>query len=676
MNATSSNNALPKNLSPKNLSPENLSPENLPPENLPQSLIYGLLACVFLVSAPHTGHLPLWVSALAATLLAWRTYLAYFKLALPKRWLLILIVLSSVAGILLTFRTLFGRDVSVTLLILLTTLKLLELRVARDATVTIYLACFIIITNFFYSQSMFTAMFMLLTLAVIVTTWLHLQTGNLALYPRLRIALILLAQAIPLTLILFVLFPRVPGPLWGLPQDAHNTSGLDDTMSPGSLSRLSLSEAVAFRAQFNNAPPLREQMYWRGPVLWQFDGRNWTAGTPTLNKPASLDTLKSGVDYTITLEPHNKKWLFALEMPTQLSIPARLTDDFQLLVPSNIINRLRYTAQSHLGFRANAEETEQQLQRALTLPNNLNPRARELATEWRATLNNDEAIIRTALAYYNREKFEYTLEPPPLLGLHTVDDFIFETRRGFCEHYASSFVFLMRAAGIPARVVTGYQGAEYNELGNYYIVRQSDAHAWAEVWLAGRGWVRTDPTAAVSISRVQNGLAASLPDSAILPFMARTQSPLLRNLRLNLDALTNNWNQWVLGYNTEQQFAFLTRLGVQAITWQNMVIGMTLMLGLLIGIFALLMLRHVKGRNIDAAQRLYLKFCRRLSKVGLVRAEHEGAQDFAKRAVQASPQLAAPITHITDLYLAVRYGGEGDGESLRALRDAVATFKL
>lgn len=664
------------NDSTNNLSPHTLPRANLSPKMLGQTIIYGLLASVLLVCAPHIEHLPLWVSVLAAALISWRAYIAYRGWQLPRRWLLTLITLATVVGIFLTYRTLLGREVGVTLLIVLTALKLLELRQPRDATITIYLTCFIIITNFFYSQSMSTALFMLFTLTIIIATWLHLQTGTLGLRPRLRMTLILLAQAIPLTLILFVLFPRVPGPLWGLPQDAYSTSGLDDSMSPGSLSKLSLSEAVAFRAQFITTPPMREQMYWRGPVLWAFDGRTWAAGTATSNKSATLDTLQNKVDYTITLEPHNKKWLFALEMPTTISIPSRQTDDFQTLLPHNIITRLRYTAQSHLGFRANTEETEQQLQRALTLPNNLNPRARELAKEWRTTLNNNQAIVRAALTYYNREKFEYTLEPPPLLGMHTVDDFVFETRRGFCEHYASSFVFLMRAAGIPARVVTGYQGAEFNELGNYYIVRQSDAHVWAEVWITNRGWIRIDPTAAVSISRVQNGLAASLPDSVVLPFMARTQSPLLRNLRLNLDSLTNQWNQWVLGYNTEQQFAFLTRLGMQSITWQNMVIGMMIMLGVLIGIFALLMLRHLKGRSVDLAQRLYLKFCRKLGKIGLVRAEHEGAQDFAKRAIQASPQLTSPITHITNLYLAVRYGGELNKHSLNALRHAVAAFKL
>ncbi len=652
---------------------------------LDATLIYGLLICILLVSAPHADHLLLWVNALCATLLGWRAYLAYSGNPLPPYWLLLTITLGSVGGLLISFHTLFGREVGVTLLILLATLKLLELRAARDAAVVINLACFIIITNFFYSQSIPTAMFMLATLLVIMTTWVHLQTGTLALQPRLRIAAVLLLQAIPLMLVLFVLFPRVQGPLWGLPQDAYASSGLDDKMSPGSLSKLSLSDAVAFRVMFNGKPPRRNQMYWRGPVLWSFDGRTWTPGRTARVKPAHLDKLDDsinasdnnaiGIDYTVTLEPHNKTWLFALEMPTHLSIPAELTYDFQIQQKSAVTSRLRYTAHSQLSYRANVEEEPRQLRRALSIPPDLNPRARQLAAEWRTSLHSDEAVMRAALNYFNREGFQYTLEPP-LLGLNTVDDFLFETRKGFCEHYASSFVFLMRAAGVPARVVTGYQGGEFNDLGNYYIVRQSDAHAWAEVWLSERGWVRIDPTAAIAPARVQNGLAAAIPDSAGLPFLARTQLPWLRSLRFNLDALTNQWNQWVLGYNPERQFAFLTRMGMEAVTWQKMALNMLAGVALLVGLLALLMLRRLYVRNTDVAQALYLKFCRKLEKKGIVRAAHEGAQNFAARAVLLKPQYADAINDITARYLALRYSGQADSGALPALRHAITTFKL
>lgn len=638
-------------------------------------LTFGLIACILLVSAPHADHLPLWVSAICMALLAWRAYLTWGGHPLPPRWLLLSVTVACVLAIAINFRTLFGREVGVTLLILLATLKLLELKAVRDATVLVYLSCFIIITNFFYSQSIPTALFMLFTLLLIMATWVHMQTGDLGLRPRLRIATVLLLQAIPLSLVIFVLFPRVQGPLWGMPQDAYASSGLSDTMAPGSMSKLSLSDAVAFRVSFSSQAPLREQMYWRGPVLWDYDGMTWTRGTnATLLSPTLSDT-SSPVDYTVTLEPHNKRWLFALDMPLRLSIPAELAPDFQLLSKTAVNSRIRYNASSLLSYRANLEEPPQQLQRALALPQGYNPRARRLAAEWRAQSDSQEAVVRTALAYYNQQGFEYTLEPP-LLGLNGVDEFMFETRQGFCEHYAGSFVVLMRAAGIPARVVTGYQGGEYNDLGSYYIIRQSDAHAWAEVWLRERGWVRVDPTAAISPERIRSGLSAALPDNAALPFLARDPPEWLRGLRLNWDALANQWNQWVLGYNTERQFAFLTRLGMEDITWQKMALNMLAGVALLVGIFTLLMLRRLAARQTDAVQAAWLKVCRKLAKAGLPRAPHEGPMDYAARVAAAHPDLTEDIYDIAARYASLRYGGEAEQDGLAAFKDAVRAFKL
>ncbi|MBI3222254.1 MAG: DUF3488 domain-containing transglutaminase family protein [Nitrosomonadales bacterium] len=623
-------------------------------------IIYGLLLAILMVIAPHADHLPLWLSSLCAGVLLWRTYLNHNGSALPNRWLLMLVTLGSAGGIALEFHTLFGREVGVALLILLSTLKLMELRTLRDATALVYLACFIIITNFFYSQSIPTALYMLASLLVIVSSWVQINAPGIALKPRLRIAAILLLQAIPLTLVLFVLFPRVQGPLWGMPQDAYASSGLSDQMAPGSLSKLSLSDAVAFRVSYSTQAPGREQMYWRGPVLWDFDGRTWTQGRTLAPLPPQLTELDQAIDYSVTLEPHNRTWLFALDMPDKLSIPSQQTYDFQLVQKAPVRARLRYEARSHLSYHANLHETERNLKRALQLPAALNPRARQLAAQWRNAGGNDATVIQTALGYFNQQGFRYTLEPP-LLGFHSVDDFLFTSRQGFCEHYASSFVFLMRAAGIPARVVTGYQGGEYNDFGNYYIVRQSDAHAWAEVWLKDRGWVRVDPTAAIAPSRVQRGLSAALPDNAALPFMARNPPQWLNNLRLNWDALANQWNQWVLGYNSERQFAFLTRLGMESITWQKIALNMLFALGIVISLFALFMLRHLLARQPDPVQLAWLRLCRKLARAGLPpRASHEGAQDYAARIGALRPDLSASIDDLAARYNALRYGNLAD----------------
>jgi hypothetical protein len=360
-------------------------------------------------------------------------------------------------------------------------------------------------------------------------------------------------------------------------------------------------------------------------------------------------------------------------MPIKISIPADFTPDFQLLNKALVNARLRYNATSAMRYLANLDESKQQMRRALTLPDGYNPRARQLATAWRAQGLSDELDANTSLAYFNQYAFEYTLEPPPL-GINSVDDFLFETRKGFCEYYASSFVFLMRAAGIPARVVTGYQGGEYNDLGNYYVIRQSDAHAWAEVWLQNRGWVRYDPTAAVAPGRIQSGLSAAIPNNASLPFFVRTQSPLLLKLRLNLDTLTNQWNQWVLSYNTEQQFALLTRLGMEDITWQKLAMNMFGGVALLVGIFTLFMLRRLQLQDTDAVQTYYLNFCKKLAKTGITRTPHEGAQDFANRAALLKSKQAKAIQDITAQYIALRYQNQNNAQSLQAFKRAVRKF--
>ena len=638
-----------------------------------KSLTYGLLLSILMVIAPHADHLPLWVSSLCGAVLLWRAYLSYSGNPLPKKWLLMLITFAGTGGIAINFHTLFGREAGVTLLMLLATLKLMELRTVRDAMAIIYLALFVIITNFFYSQTIPTALYMLATLFVITGTWVQLHGRDIALEPRLRVAATLLLQAIPLTLILFILFPRVQGPLWGLPQDAYSSSGLDDKMAPGSLSRLILSESVAFRVSYKDKLPRREQMYWRGPVLWYFDGHTWTPGITALFAAPQFTGLDQAIDYTVTLEPHNKTWLFALDVPDKISLPATLGHDFRLYNKKPVNARLRYEARSHLVYRANLQESRRQIQRALQMPQRFNPRAQQLAAEWKANSTDDAALVRTALSYFNRQGFEYTLEPP-LLGTNNIDEFMFETKQGFCEHYASAFVFLMRAANVPARVVTGYLGGEFNDIGNYYIVRQSDAHAWAEVWLKGQGWVRIDPTGAIAPARIQSGLSAAVSNNAALPFMARNPPQWLRNLRLNWDALANQWNQWVLGYDSERQFAFLTRLGMESVTWQKMAMNMAIGLGLLVGLFALFMLRHLYTRQPDKVQAAWLRLCRRLARAGLPRAAHEGALDYAARIAAARPELAGTIFDLATRYSALRYGKVQDEQAQSEFIRLIAIF--
>ncbi len=641
-----------------------------------KSLVYSLILSILLVIAPHADHLPLWVSVLCAALLIWRTVLAYRTSPLPPRWLLLLITLVGVAVIGKSYHTLFGRDVGVTLLMMLATLKLLELRSVRDAMAIIYLSCFIIITNFFYSQSIPTALLMLLSLIVIVASWLRIQAPSIRLRPQLRFASVLLLQSLPLMLVLFVLFPRVQGPLWGMPQDVYNSSGLSDDMSPGSLSKLSLSEAVAFRTTYATTAPPRDQMYWRGPVLWQYDGRTWTRGTSAYPYAPQFTATSVPFEYSVVLEPHNKRWLYALDMPATLPANTRLNTDFQLLNNAPVNARMRYQMSSTLRYHANAEETPAQLQRGLQLPPRLNPRTLALAQMWHAQQSDPAELVKTALRYFNQEKFSYTLEPP-LLGRDGVDEFLFDTRQGFCEHYASAFVYLMRAAGVPSRVVTGYQGGEFNAFGNYYIVRQSDAHAWAEVWIAAIGWVRVDPTAAIAPERVERNLAAALKDNTALPFMARNPPAWLNKLRLNIDAISNSWNMWVLGYDPERQFALLTRMGMEDVSWQRMARDLMLGLAVILAVLAAVMFRHLFKRDPDRVHAAWLRLCKRMAKAGLPRVAHEGALDYANRVGALRPSLASELQDIAQRYVQLRYGVvPGDTQSVQAFMRSVADFKV
>jgi transglutaminase-like putative cysteine protease len=642
---------------------------------LQRTTMLGLLLVVLMVVAPHAGHLPVWITAICIGLLFWRGYLAVGGKPLPNRWLLLPVTLAGTGGVLFTYHTVFGREVGVSLLMFLSTLKLMELRNARDAMALIYLAFFIVITDFFYSQSVPTALYLLATLMVVMTTWVHLQSQRIAVRHCLSIAGVLMMQAIPLTLILFILFPRVQGPLWGLPQDAYSKSGLDNRMSPGSISRLSLSEDVAFRVSYVGMPSPRSQMYWRGPVLWYFDGGAWTPGIATSQAVPKFSSLSQPVDYVVTLEPHNKNWLFTLDVPDKLSVPSNLAADLQELSKQPVRSRMRYTARSYLGYQANVEESSLQTRRALQLPRQFDPMARKLATKWRSENISDASIVKAALAYFATQGFVYTLEPP-MLGPDSVDDFLFKTKHGFCEHYASAFVFLMRAANVPARVVTGYLGGEYNEVGGYYIVRQSDAHAWAEVWLEGEGWVRVDPTAVIAPGRLETGLYAALSDSAALPFMERDPPKWMRSLRFDLDWITNEWNQWVLGYDTERQFAFLTRLGMEAVTWQKMVLDMMSGIGIVMALLALFMLRRTIRHKHDKVEAAWLRLSNKLAKEGLKRFAYEGALDYAARVASGRPQLAASILDLAHRYTALRYGArnnEGDGREF--LRRAAA-FKV
>ena len=641
-----------------------------------------LLGGLGLVILPHFFHLPIWISAVVIGIGVWRWLAARRNWHLPTSSLKFLMTLGLLAATFIQFGTLVGRESGTALLVIMMGLKLVELRQRRDVLVLMFLAYFTLVTHFLYSQTIPIAAY------VLTVTWLllslHMHLSSLEQRPiahSLRSAGGLALLGLPLMLALFVLFPRIEGPIWGLPKDAYaGMTGLDDSMSPGAISHLSQSDAVAFRVKFDGPAPPPEKRYWRGPVFWATDGRNWTPG-PQLSKldwqPPQLAKQDAPVSYTVTLEPHNRNWLFVLDLPATASEHGQISHDFQLTSPKKVRQRLRYHMASLTEYNTGPlPEAERRL--ALMLPPGMNPRTVVLGQALRRNARSDSETVQQALNIFRELPFVYSLSPPLLGGNHPSDQFLFETRTGFCEHFASSFTQMMRAAGIPARVVTGYQGGELNPVDDYYIVRQRDAHAWAEVWLMGQGWVRVDPTAAVAPERVERSIDTSLLGSGAAVRFNLPQSDLLtrawQQLRLNLDAINNRWNQWVLGYGPKQQRKFLENLGLDIRDWRKVAWVFMVIIGGLFLIVILFVLRP-QHQAIDPALKTYQRFCRKLAKRGLTRNDNETAGDFAKRIKQKRPELSQQVDRITTLYSQLRYANNSSEKLLLQFKQQVLEFK-
>jgi transglutaminase-like putative cysteine protease len=638
----------------------------------PRDLIW-LTVSLLIVTAPHAARAPWWLTLLALCLYGWRFYCTLNRAPLPSRWLVLAFALAGMLGVWLEYRTLFGRQSGVTLLMLFAGLKLLESRTHRDAAVAAFLGYFLVITNFLYSQSIPTAAAMVVGLFAITATLVGFNAPQRPARANLRSAALLLAHAVPAALALFLFFPRVDGPLWGLPRDAYSgMTGLSETMAPGNLSELAQSDAIAFRAAFAGEPPPPAARYWRGPVLWDFDGRTWSGaqgGFTRFTAPHGTGVYR----YTVVLEPHNRLWLFALETAASVPDNARMSFDGQLNAATPVRSRLLYDMLSVTVPEGRSEEEPRWLERALRLPPGFNPRARALAREWREAARSDAEVLARALAFLQQGRYVYTLDPP-LLGTNSVDEFLFDTREGFCEHFSSAFTFLMRAAGLPARVVTGYQGGELNGVDRILTVRQSDAHAWSEVYLRGRGWVRIDPTAAAMPTRVQSGLAQALPQSARLPLLLRPEMEWLRQVRSRWEALAHRWNVWVLAYNPERQRELMLWLGLRSADWRSMTATLFTILGVLTLALLAWSLRHIT--RPDPVQKAWQAFCSKLAARGIERASHEGPRDYSARAARALPGSRRAILRIALLYISLRYGARTSRAGIERLKRLVRRLEL
>lgn len=643
---------------------------------LPRTTLFRLLAVMSLVIAPHLTRLPLWASASVVAIVLCRVAIALRQWPFPPGLLKAALTIGAGVGIFLSYGRINGQQPGVALLVIMLSLKLLEMRARRDVMVVVFLMYFLLVTHFLFSQEIWTAAYLLVCMLAITTVLIDVHHPGRALPIRglLGNAGRMLLHAAPVAALLFVLFPRVPGPLWGLPSDSGAAqTGLSDSMTPGEISNLIQSDAVAFRVEFDGQIPPPQQLYWRGPIFWVFDGRSWKPGIQSTQEadPKRISKVGGAVSYELTLEPMRRHWLLALDLPSPLSVDQerRLSADFQLVSPKPIRERLRYRAISYTQYQLNRQLTAFESRSARRLPRGFNPRTRALAERLRQQHPRDPDLIAAVLRMFREQAFYYTLRPPGL-GRHSVDEFLFETRSGFCEHYASAFAVLMRAAGIPARIVTGYQGGQRNRLGDYLVVRQADAHAWTEVWLKGRGWVRVDPTAAVSPERIERGIDNALSAAEGLPdFLAQRG-----NWRLQWEArwdwINAQWNGWFLGYGPELQRQFLRRFGLDEI--RNMVLALTVGVTTVLALVGIVSLRRSAPPPLrDPALVLWKKLGKRLRRLGMIQHPEEGPRDFAERVCDARPDLAITMQVALDAYLRLRYLQHPDAKLEQQLAGAI-----
>jgi len=601
-------------------------------------------------------------SAVAVTALSWRR-------AMPGL-LRVLVALALIALVLVLSRFAIGRDTGCALLAAMLAVKPAETFTLRDGRSLMGFALFAPFATFLLDQGPVSLTLGLIAVLLVLATlqrMAELESGDVKpVGPRQRLSGVarLLAVGLPVALAAFWLFPRVSSPMWGIPERAMARTGLSDSMSPGDWIDLMTDDTPALRVRFFGGTPAPSQMYWRGPVLWDFDGRTWTQ--PRW-RPGEVHPLtESGSvrwDYEMEIEPTDSRQLVALDLPLEAPEGSYLNPDHALQAYRPLSAMTRWRVQSAPPARYEADLSPDVRRYALRLPTGFNPRTIALAHQWRAQAGagNDAAIVDRALAWI-RSDFAYTLETP-LLGRNTVDEFLFDQKAGFCEHFSSSFVVLMRAAGIPARVVTGYTGGYRNPLGNYWLVRRSDAHAWAEVWLRGRGWVRVDPTAAVAPERIYDTLESR--SSAGVGFEG------VRSLSDVTDWVRRGWNDFVVSFDAKRQERLLSPLGVDSLDWRMLT---ALLVGaMVLGLTWMVWFSRRSERERDPVLRAWHRLGRRYRHFGLERMPSEAASSWVSRVGAARPDLVAELEMLSQRFSDWRYagaetGGGSAGALIKALR--------
>ncbi len=644
--------------------------------------ILWVIATLALAMLPQLVSMPLAVALIAVAPLAWRigSERSGWKPlpALVRHGATI----AGLAILFVSYGDLAGRRAAVSLLSVMLSLKMIECYRIRDARLVVSFSLFLCATQFLFGQGILMPVYGGVTVILALVTLTQLQRSEAwshegpapavraSITSEIGFSLRLLALAVPICMALFILFPRLANPLWGIPDTTLDSkTGLSDSMSPGSIQDLFMDDSPAFRVEFAGAIPSTDQLYWRGPVFWRFDGRTWEGSFYFKNIEAtSVPDLSGNTwEYSVQLEPNERNWLFALDYPATTPPDTRLTLDYQLIRSQPVIQLTPYSIVSSPDFVDMPELTGPLRLQALDLPEGRNPRTQQLIRQWRRETPGDKAFIQRVLQHFNNEPFRYSLNAP-FLGVHSVDDFLFDTRTGFCEHYASSFAVMMRMAGIPARIVTGYQGGWFNALGDYLLVRQSDAHAWTEVWLQGSGWTRVDPTAAVSPQRVESGSLSALGTPRHVLDYAW-----VRGVRNSVDIVQQRWNDWVIKYGAGQQARLFAPLGLGEMT-PPMLVGVLAVAILVFSAVVFPIVMRIKGPSSkDPVQKTWQKFLKRLRLAGYRARPSDGAMELADSASRFLPAVSGPIHEIADLYNRSRYAMEPP--PLAQFKQAVRVFR-
>ncbi len=642
------------------------------PADLPiDTRAFDLLSLTMaLVLGLHAPHLPWWLDMALALTLGWRWWQRRGQSGRVPRWLKLPLLALLTLAVIVHYGSIFGRAPGTALAVGLLVLKLLETETVRDVRVGVSFACFALMTALLFDQGLVATVVVACALLPALATLRALEPGQLPVSgPRMLLpALALSAAALPLALLAFLLVPRLSSPLWGAPSPDQARSGLSDSMTPGNFTELLTDDRPAMRAMFDGPPPAPDLRYFRAYVMWNYDGRSWRHIPAPIQPPDPIE-VASSIHYRISLQPTHQRMLPTLDVPLAAPEQASLQRDREVLADRPVNDQREYRLSSALRYRLQPTLDERARRLGLRLPANFNPRTRALATQWRQRYGSDDAaIVRAALTLFHDGGFRYTLAPAPL-GRDAVDDFLFDTHEGFCEHYSSAFTVLMRAAGIPARVVTGYQGGYWNKLGNYLLVRNSDAHAWSEVWLAGRGWIRVDPTGAVRPERVTLGAAAAAGDQ-----LGWYRNDWLQGFRNRWDIVNRWWDQGVIGFDALRQRGLLTPFGIRDA--ETATLGVLLaggsVLFIVIGLAWALMRRQPRDPLRSTLRQLERKLARR----GILRRSAEGPQHYLSRAARALPDQRDELVMLMNSYLELRYAhDEPPPESLRAFQRAVRDFR-